>query len=122
KGALWSDGQEVVAQHFIDAWERLLNPTTASEYAYFLFDVQGAEEYQSKAITDFSKVGVRALDSHTLRVELKHAATYWIHIPTFWVTFPVRKDLIEKFGDKWTLPENLVSTGPYLLKEWQRES
>jgi oligopeptide transport system substrate-binding protein len=122
ENAKWSDGQPVLAQHFVDAWERLLSPATGSEYAYFLFDIKGAEDFQSGKSKDFSSVGVTATSERNLRVELKHAASYWIFIPTFWVTFPIRKDLIEKHGDKWTLPENIVTTGPYILKEWQRES
>lgn len=120
--AKWSDGQPVLAQHFVDAWERLLNPSTASEYAYFLFDVQGAEAYQSGKSKDFSTVGVKAIGEKQLQVTLKNAVSYWINIPTFWVTYPIRKDLIAKYGEKWTAPGNLVSTGPYVLKEWQRES
>ena len=120
--AVWSDGVPVVAQHFVDGWERLLNPKTGSEYAYFLFDVQGAEDYQSGKIQDFSKVGVKAVDDQTLQVKLSYPASYWIHVPTFWVTYPVRKDLIKKFGDKWASAENMVSNGPYSLKVWQRES
>ncbi|HVJ63745.1 MAG TPA: peptide ABC transporter substrate-binding protein [Bdellovibrionota bacterium] len=122
QGAKWSDGAPVTAQQFVDSWERLLNPATASEYAYFLFDVKGAEDYQSGKTKDFATVGVKAVNERLLRVELKHAASYWIHVPSFWVTFPIRKDLIAKFGDQWTLPGNLVTTGPYMLKEWKRES
>lgn len=122
ENAKWSDGQPVLAQHFVDSWERLLNPTTASEYAYFLFDVKGAEAYQSGQTKDFSTVGVKAVSDRKLVVELRHAASYWINIPTFWVTNPIRKDLIAKHGDKWTMPGNLVTSGAYSLKEWQRES
>jgi oligopeptide transport system substrate-binding protein len=120
--AKWSDGQDLTAQHFVDSWERVLNPKTASEYAYFLFDVAGAEDYQSGKITDFSQVGVKAQDTKTLVVQLRGAATYWVHIPTFWITFPIRKDLIEKYGDRWTEAQNMVSAGTYVLKEWHRDS
>lgn len=120
--AKWSDGKDLTAQHFVDSWERVLNPKTASEYAYFLFDMIGAEDYQSGKISDFSKVGVKALDDKNLVVSLKGPATYWVHIPTFWITYPIRKDIIEKYGDRWTDPQNIVTAGPYILKEWQRDS
>ena len=42
KGVKWTDGVELTAQHFVDGFERLLNPATASEYAYFIFDIKGA--------------------------------------------------------------------------------
>jgi oligopeptide transport system substrate-binding protein len=120
--AKWSDGQELTAQHFVDAWERVLNPQTASEYAYFLFDVINASEYQAKNVTDFSQVGVKALDPKTLEVRLKTPAAYWIHIPTFWITYPIRNDIVEKHGDRWTDPAHIVSAGPYKLLERQTDS
>jgi oligopeptide transport system substrate-binding protein len=121
-GLKWSDGQPVVAQQFVDSWERLLNPKTASEYAYFLFDLVGAEDYQKGALKDFAKVGVKAPDSKTLVVSLRTPVAYWIDIPTFWVTYPLRKDVVEKYGDRWTDPEHIVSAGAYALKELERDS
>jgi oligopeptide transport system substrate-binding protein len=120
--AKWSDGRDLVAQDFVDAWERVLNPKTASEYAYFLFDLKNAADYQSGKIKDFAEVGARATDAKTLVVNLKGPTAYWLHIPTFWISFPIRKDIVEKFGERWTEPANIVSSGPYKLKEWQRDS
>lgn len=118
----WSDGQPVVAQHFVDSWERLLNAKTGAEYAYFLFDLKNGEEYQKGQVKDFAQVGVKAPDAHTLIVTLKRPVAYWIYIPSFWVTFPIRKDLIEKHGDKWMEAGNAVTSGPYVLKGWEHES
>ena len=39
KNIFWSDGVGLQAQHFKDSWERLLTPSTAADYAYFLFDI-----------------------------------------------------------------------------------
>lgn len=122
KDAVWSDGVPLEASHFVDSWERVLNPTTGSEYAYFLFDVLNAESYQKGDISDFSQVGIQAKDKHTVVVKLKGPVSYWLHIPTFWITFPIRKDVIAKHGDKWTRPENMVSIGAWKLKEHKRDS
>ena len=35
----WTDGQPVTAHDFEYSWKRLLNPATAAQYAYFLFDL-----------------------------------------------------------------------------------
>jgi oligopeptide transport system substrate-binding protein len=35
-----------------------------------------------------------------------------------WAGAPVRKDVIEKYGDSWTEAGNLVGNGPFVLKEW----
>src|SRR5690606_431836 len=53
----WTDGIPFEAQHVVDAWERLLNPKTAAEYAYFLFNVKNAKAYNEGKIKDFSQVG-----------------------------------------------------------------
>lgn len=118
----WSDGQALTAQHFVDAWQRVLDPKTGSEYAYFLFDVKNAEAFQKGSVKNFADVGVKAADAQTLIVTLRSPVAYWIYVPSFWVTFPIRKDLIEKYGDKWTDPAYFVSAGAYVLKQWDHDS
>ena len=46
----WTDGQPVTAHDFEYSWKRLLNPATAAQYAYFLFDVENAQEFNSGKI------------------------------------------------------------------------
>lgn len=121
-GLQWSDGAPVTAQHFWDSWERALNPKTASEYAYFLFDVEGAKDYNDGKLKDPSKLGIKAVDAKTFQVKLNKKASYFPTIPTFTVTYPIRKDLIEKHGKKWTEAGNLVTVGPFTLKEWKHDS
>ena len=119
---MWSDGKKVRAQDFEYSWKRLLNPKTASEYAYTLFDILNAEAYSQGKLTDDSQVGVKALDDSTLEVRLKHPTSYFLSITTFEVTYPQRQDVIEKFGTKWTDPEHIVTNGPFLLTSWKHEN
>lgn len=115
KDVQWSDGKKLTASEFVDSWERLLNADTKANTAYLLFDVVGAEDYNQGREKDFSKVGVHALNAHTLQVQLRAPVPYWIWIPTFWTTFPIRKDLIAKYGANWDKPGKLVTVGPYTL-------
>ena len=117
----WSDGQKVRAQDFEYSWKRLLNPKTASEYAYTLFDIVNAQEYHEGKVTDPGAVGVRAQDDVTLAVELRHPASYFLAITTFEVTFPQRQDIVEKFESRWTEPGNIVTNGAFLLSAWKHE-
>ena len=119
---MWSDGKKVRAQDFEYSWKRLLNPKTASEYAYTLFDILNAEAYSQGKLTDDSQVGVKVLDDSTLEVRLKHPTSYFLSITTFEVTYPQRQDVIEKFGTKWTDPEHIVTNGPFLLTSWKHEN
>lgn len=122
KGVTWSDGTPLTAQNFWDSWERALNPKTASEYAYFLFDVSGAQDYNTGKLKDPSKIGMKVVDANTFEVTLNKRASYFPNIPCFTVTYPVRKDLIEKYGIKWTDPGKMQTVGPFTLTDWKHDS
>jgi oligopeptide transport system substrate-binding protein len=116
----WTDGQPVTAQQFEYSWKRLLNPDTAAQYAYFLFDVENAIEYNAGKI-NADQVGVKALSPTVLQVRLKRPVIYFPSLTTFMVTFPQRRDVIEQHGDRWTDPEHIVTNGPFTLDQWQHE-
>ena len=118
----WSDGKKVRAQDFEYSWKRLLDPKTASQYAYILFDVANAQEYNEGKVKDASTVGVQAQDDQTLIVTLRHPASYFLAITTFEVTYPQRQDVIEKFAMRWTEPKNIVTNGPFRLTHWRHEN
>jgi oligopeptide transport system substrate-binding protein len=119
-GVKWSDGRALRAQDFVDSWLRLLSPKAGSGYASFLYDVENAEAYHSGKLKDPSKVGVKAVGDATFQVRLRRRVPYFLHIPTFWVTFPVRLDLIRKHGSAWATPGKIATLGPFLLKEWKK--
>lgn len=121
KDVHWTDGKPVTAYDFEYSWKRLLNPATAAEYAYMLYDVVNAYEYNSGKIKDSDLVGVKALSSDILEIKLKRPIVYFPSITTFMVTFPQRKDIIEKYGDRWTEPENIITNGPFKLTKWRHE-
>jgi oligopeptide transport system substrate-binding protein len=118
----WSDGKVVRAQDFEYSWKRLLDPKTASQYAYTLFDLVDAQKFNEGKTKDASTVGVRAQDDKTLIVTLRHPASYFLAITTFEVTYPQRRDVIEKFGNRWTEPANIVTNGPFRLASWKHEN
>ncbi len=117
----WSDGKRVTAHDFEYGWKRLLNPATASQYAYFLYDIENAYEYNSGQLKDPSLLGVKALNDDTLQVRLKRPVVYFPSITAFTATFPLRKDIVDKYGDRWTEPGNIVTNGPFNLTEWRHE-
>jgi oligopeptide transport system substrate-binding protein len=117
----WSDGKRVVAGDFAYAWKRLLNPETAAQYAFFLYDLVNAQAYNEGKIKDANLVGVKALNDDTLEVRLTKPAAYFIYLTAFCPTFPERRDVIERFGDRWSEPEHIVTNGPFVLKRWEHE-
>jgi len=117
--ARWSDGRIVTAQDFVSSWHRTLDPTTASAYNYQLYSVLEAEEFAAGKEKDFSKVGVKALDDRTLQVVLGQPTPYFLDLCAFPTLYPVRTDLITKYGDDWVKPGKLVGNGSYLLEDWR---
>ncbi len=125
EGAKWSNGDPVTAHDFVYSWKRLVSPKLASEYAYQLFYLENAEKYYKGEITDFNEVGVKAVDDMTLEVKLNNPVPFFLSLLVHHSTYPVHKATIEKFGNidsrvsKWTLPENFVGNGPFVLKKWE---
>ena len=62
-------------------------------------------------------LGVHALDDHTLEVRLTTPLPYFASMTSHATTFPVHRVTLEKHGDAWTRPENIVSNGAYVLAE-----
>lgn len=118
KEAKWSDGTPVTAQDFEYAWKRVLKPETASKSAFLLYYVKNGEAYNQGKIKDPNLVGVKALNDTTLQVTLEYPAPFFLGVTANAPLSPVKKSVVEKFGDKWVLPGNMVSNGAYMLKAW----
>lgn len=121
KNVFWSDGKPLTAQHFIDGWKRLLSPSTASEYAYFLYPIKNAQLFSKGTLKDFSKVGVSINKKGQLVVNLERPKSYFPYLMTHNSTYPVRIDIVNKYGDKWTDPKNIVTLGAYNLNKWEHD-
>jgi oligopeptide transport system substrate-binding protein len=117
--ARWSDGIPVTANDFVNSWRRALDPATGAAYSYLLFPIRGAEAFSTGAEPDFSKVGIRAPDDRTLVVELENPTPYFPDLCAFTTLLPVRTDVVEKHGDDWIKPGNIVNNGAFLLAEWR---
>ncbi|GGA44237.1 peptide ABC transporter substrate-binding protein [Kroppenstedtia guangzhouensis] len=119
--AKWSDEEPVKAQDFEYAWKRALNPKTKGEYAYILYPIKNAEAYNTGQVSA-DEVGIKAVDEQTLQVELEYPVPYFLSLTTFATYMPQRKDIVEKFGEKYgTEPDKMVYNGPFNLSEWQHE-
>lgn len=116
RDARWSDGAPVTAGDFVHGWQRLVDPATASEYAWFaeLANIAGASEIirGERPATD---LGVRAVDDRTLEVTLTRPTPYFIKMLSHSSLFPAPRAAIEAHGDNWTEAGNLVGNGAYTL-------
>jgi oligopeptide transport system substrate-binding protein len=135
-GLKWSDGQPLIAQHFVDGILRSCSPDVASPYQYILgasiLGIVGCDEYAgAKGTSDSPKtptaaelqalrdaVGVKAVDDTTLEVTLLQPKSTFTTIMSLWSAFPARQDIIDKYAEKWTDPGNIVVNGPYTITEF----
>ncbi|WP_113627537.1 oligopeptide ABC transporter substrate-binding protein OppA [Pectobacterium peruviense] len=119
KDAKWSNGEPVTAQDFVYSWQRLADPKTASPYASYL---QYGHLLNIDDIIAGKKspdtLGVKAIDDHTFEVTLSEAVPYFYKLPVYVAMSPINKTVVEKFGEKWTQPQNWVGNGAYKLKSW----
>jgi oligopeptide transport system substrate-binding protein len=123
--ALWSNGDPVTAQDFLESYKRILTPSLGSEYSYMLYVVKNAEAYNTNGITDFSQVGFKVMDDHTLQVTLNDPTPYFLSLATHHSWFPVHMPTVKKYGDpyqrgnKWTRAGRFVGNGPFVLSQWR---
>jgi oligopeptide transport system substrate-binding protein len=125
KNAKWSNGDPVTADDFVWSWKRILTASLGSQYPDMLYYLVGAYEYHNGEIDNFDEVGVKALDSQTLKVNLKNPTPFFIGLLSHYSTWPVHKETVLKHGDiddrngEWTRPGNFVCNGPFQLKTWE---
>jgi oligopeptide transport system substrate-binding protein len=125
KDGKWTNGDPVTANDFVYSWKRTLSPDLAADYAYQLYGIVGAQEYNAcqkncDALAD--KVGVEAPDDYTLVVHLTSPQPWFIQQSSHHSFLAVNQAAVEKFGDKWTEPQNIVTDGPFKLAKWEHDS
>ncbi|HCF8068228.1 TPA: oligopeptide ABC transporter substrate-binding protein OppA [Klebsiella michiganensis] len=118
-GVTWSDGTAITAQDIVWSWQRLVSPLTASPYASYpgnMHIVNGAEIAQGQKEPE--TLGVKAVDDATLEVTLTQPNAAFLAMLAHPSLVPLDKVLISRYGDKWTKPEHIVTSGPYKLSQW----
>ncbi|MEF3100081.1 ABC transporter substrate-binding protein [Raoultella terrigena] len=118
-GVTWSDGTAITAQDIVWSWQRLVSPATASPYASYpgnMHIVNAQDIAQGKKKPD--TLGVKAIDDATLEVTLSQPNAAFLPMLAHPSLVPVDKVLVNRFGEKWTKPEHMVTSGAYKLSQW----
>lgn len=126
--ACWSNGDLLTAKDFVESLRRMLNPALGFSGPELIDPIVGARDYLSRKNSDFSSVGIRALDPHTLQYRLAYRAPYFLTVlsNTNTSAMPVHLPSVAQFGGlerrdgKWALPGKLVTNGAFVLKEWRQ--
>jgi oligopeptide transport system substrate-binding protein len=121
RNARWSNGDPVTAQDFVYSLRRSADPATQSHYTFILSPIVNAEEVAAGERPP-SDLGVRAIDDYTLEIRLNDPTPYFLGLLTHSATYPVHRASVERYGERFTRPGNLVSNGAYRLADWVVQS
>ncbi|TCW16635.1 oligopeptide transport system substrate-binding protein [Raoultella sp. BIGb0138] len=118
-GATWSDGTAITARDIVWSWQRLVSPLTASPYASYpgnMHIVNAQDIAQGKKAPE--TLGVRAIDDSTFEVTLTQPNAAFLAMLAHPSLVPIDKVLVTRFGEQWTKPEHIVTSGAYKLSAW----
>jgi oligopeptide transport system substrate-binding protein len=121
----WTNGDPVTAADFEYAWKRTLSPELAADYAYQLYGIKGAQEYnacENNCDRLADQVGVTAVDDYTLEVQLTSSQPWFVGQSAHHSFIAVHQGTVEEFGEQWTEPGNIVTNGPFQLEAWEHEA
>ncbi len=121
RDARWSNGDRVTAMDFVYGLRRSADPATASKYSLILAPIENAEAVIRGDMAP-ERLGVEAVDDHTLRIRLKAPTPYLLGLLNHSTTYPVHRGSLEAHGAQFSRPGNLVSNGAYRLAEWVVQS
>jgi len=119
RNATWADGKPVTAHDFVFAWRTLVDPRTASEYAFIMYPVKNAAAINAGKLPP-SALGASAFDDHTLEVALERPCGYFLGLTAFPSFMPVREDFYVARPNRFAADAgDLLSDGPYVLARWE---
>jgi oligopeptide transport system substrate-binding protein len=121
----WTNGDPVTARDFEYSWKRTLAPELGADYAYQFYGIVGAEDYNSckKNCAQLrDRVGVKALDDATLQVKLTSSQPWFLQQVAHHSFLAVNPKTVQRFGEKWTDPANIVTNGPFKLAAWEHNA
>ena len=123
KGVKWmtSEGEEygeVKAQDFVTGLKHAADKKSQAIYLVQK-SVKGLDDYVSGKTTDFSTVGVKAIDDYTVQYTLSQPESFWNSKTTMGILMPVNGEFLKSKGDNYgqgTSPSSILYCGPYLIK------
>ncbi len=116
--ALWSDGLPVTAHDFVFSWRRVLDPESASQYAFILYSIKNAEAINTGELP-IETLGVRAAGDRVLEVEFERPTPYFDKLVSYLTYFPTREDFFNSTNGRYGADADMMLyNGPYVLTEW----
>jgi oligopeptide transport system substrate-binding protein len=118
EGLVWSDGHPLVAADFVAGLHRVFNPKTITEQAAIIEMIKNGRAI-SHGLKPLESLGVSAPDDRTVIIELDYPSPTFIGVLGNPRGAPLPRHVFDVHGERWIKPANVVSNGPFLLKDWQ---
>ena len=116
--AKWSNGDPITAADVVYSYRRLLDPKTASKYAFMQWSMKNGEAFSKGQIKEPEAIGVKATDDRTVQITLERPTPYYLGLLAHHASYIVPRKAIEASADRWTRPGNMISNGAYKLDAW----
>lgn len=113
----WSDGTALKSADVVYSYRRLVDPETASPLVTVAGPIANARAVVRGAAPT-TALGVSALDEQTIEIKLARPTPYYPQMLLAFANSIVPRHAIEAHDQAWTKPENIVTSGAFVLKEW----
>ncbi len=119
-GLKWSNGDDLTSEDFLYSYQRVLTPSTASQFGFIMTDyIYNAQEF-TDGLVGADELGISAPDEKTLVIQLKNITPFFLDILAISAYYPVHQETVEANPDTWTLKaETYISNGPFMLDSLQ---
>lgn len=108
----------VTADDVVFAIQRICDPRVETPDAFIFFIIEGCEQVNRQVEIgpeDLDSIGVEATGDTTVRIRLNEPAGYFLTMTTLWQMRPVPVEDVLALDEEWTLLENIVTSGPFVL-------
>lgn len=128
KGIKWysykgEEKAETTANDFVTGENYVLDPKNASRVSNILYVLKNAEAYYDGTTTNFSQVGVKAIDEYTLEYTLEKPVPYFLSMITYTCFLPVSEQILLETGDRFgTSNDKIWYNGAFLLDVFEPQS
>ena len=127
EGAVWvtHEGEEygpTTAHDFVNSLKYSFNPDNGSRSCNIAYSIlKNGTEYYTGEITDFSQVGVKAVDDYTLEYTLVRPCPYFLTMLTYNPFMPLNGDFLAEIGEEnfGTDSTTVLYNGAYIVTEWE---
>lgn len=119
RDAKWSNGEPITADDFVFALQRIVNPKTGAPYSWYvsMANIVNADKI-TKGEQSPDSLGVEAVNEQTLKITLTKPVPHFIKMLAHESTFALPEEIVKKYQEAWTKPENIVVSGAYKLTDW----